>query len=558
MAKSTVRNYADSRVFDDACRRFGGREYLERNYPEILKLLENTRKWHQSLSEAPCGESKDEKGPTDLFQVEEIPCFDSGTNEISNEPKQYSAVYSMSTMNLCDDAAFLHMSSEISDPDSGKVFAAYAVSDQMTHKIEKGIRVNRNLLPYMNDVTVQSKTDFVAVNQINGTPVISSERREVTDEIRLHDLQSDIKTIEVTDPPPASGEDITSVVYNRSDKKAKYSFTEVKVKEYDRMYVEVFLPFSVTVTLQDYCTFSDEPIRCDRERFSMSLYSDVIYTGDQEKYGAVQFNSADEYLKKLKYTLSGDKKTLTFQFPYSPKTRENYWGVAMPLTAAQTKGDFDFHLNFKIYYKTIFSEEELYTDIVVASSGSYPESDNLRKVNKLHILWGCLGKDSLVLDASGARRRVDSLQVGDKLCTDQGVRTICNIVTGYEEKMIQVGIAGEEPLLLSDKHPVATDRGIVMASALAPGDALLGESGSQHPITLLDTVSYRDTVYSLELEDSALIYANGIAVGDYHTVPDRGEIRQTKPEPLDPKLLAELEAWTKEKNARMAQSVTEK
>lgn len=45
MNKRAFRNYADKQVFEDACQRFGGRKHLEEKYPEILKLLENTREW---------------------------------------------------------------------------------------------------------------------------------------------------------------------------------------------------------------------------------------------------------------------------------------------------------------------------------------------------------------------------------------------------------------------------------------------------------------------------------------------------------------------------------
>lgn len=126
------------------------------------------------------------------------------------------------------------------------------------------------------------------------------------------------------------------------------------------------------------------------------------------------------------------------------------------------------------------------------------------------------------------------------------------MITGHEEYMVKAGIEGDAPLLLSEKHPVKTDRGIIAAGNLTPGDKLMGNDGNFHNIIYLDNVEYNDAVYSIEFETNTLFYANGISVGDYLTTPDIKNVSKPVAEPLDPKLLAELEAWTREKNELMA------
>lgn len=69
MNKRAFRNYADKQVFEDACQRFGGRKHLEEKYPEILKLLENTREWHQSLLSDEQSGAENIMHPSSICQV---------------------------------------------------------------------------------------------------------------------------------------------------------------------------------------------------------------------------------------------------------------------------------------------------------------------------------------------------------------------------------------------------------------------------------------------------------------------------------------------------------
>lgn len=444
------------------------------------------------------------------------------------------------------------MSGEVYDPVNQKVFDAYAVSDTNGHWLKKEARIDKSVLAYARSVKVNSKVEYLVVSQVNGKAVIlpepSNESKEI--EITLTDLKSDIKEIKVTDSPEASVKSHIRVVYNRSDKEAQYSFTKAKTSKSDRKYVEVYFPFSVKITLADgYLFDKTNPVRLDKNQFSMSLYSDVIYTGDKGKYGEIQFNTSR--MEELQYKLVDNDQSLIFELPYSPDTTDNYWGADMPLTASQKQGDFDFRMNFGINYKYQGISENLHTQIVVTSTDDYLNSDNCKKVSKVHITWGCLGKDSYVLTEDG-KKKISAIQIGDRIKTDKGVLPVVNMITGHEEYMVKAGIEGDAPLLLSEKHPVKTDRGIIAAGNLTPGDKLMGNDGNFHNIIYLDNVEYNDAVYSIEFETNTLFYANGISVGDYLTTPDIKNVSKPVAEPLDPKLLAELEAWTREKNELMA------
>lgn len=561
MERKNFLNYADDKIFADVCEWFGGRTYLEEKYPQIWRLLLNTREWHQTLTEDAFGDGEVPLEPSDVFRVEEVPCYgDEEERQAANdkgEVKHYSAVYTESITKLTEPASYIHMSSQIFDPESGKVFAAYAVSDSQNNELKKSVRVGRELLSYTRDVTVKTETDFIVVKQHDGKPVIASEEHKVEDKINLSDMQSDIREIVVSDPPLADGDAVTRVVYNRSDKDAAYSFSKAGTSKSDRKYVNVYFPFNVTVKLQDYCEFDTEkPVEIDPQCFFLSMYSDVIYVGDDTKYGEVQFNTSEVYMKKLQYELAEDKKSLTFKFPYSSDTTDNYWGVDMPLTSSQKQGDFDFYLGFKInYINTEIGNHPLNTNIIVASSDDYPASDNLRKVRKIHITWGCLAAGTEIRMASGGQKKIEAIQVGDVVRTKDGISRVCNKVRGYETHTIHLETEKNPALFLTEKHPIATDRGIIYAEDLTPGDRILGEDGAYQKITYLDIELYNGSVYSLELQSPSLIYANGMAVGDYQTLPDAGEPAVHQAEPLAAELLAELDAWTEERDKRMREKI---
>lgn len=534
MQKNKMLNYVNDDHFHIVIERFGGESFLKEKFPHILKMLYDTREWHKST-----GKSDDSQniGYIDTYRIVELPLI--------TEDAIVPSVYASSEMSLVDKASFLYMSSTLSDPKYQKVFGGYAIYDNNKNKIKKELTVDSSLLNYCKGPSVQTKTSFMAVTKVNGKSVCVATPQEKILNIDLSEVSSVVESITVNDPKPKKETDtFIRVVFNgRTDNEAAYNFKNA-TDEYigNKRYVKVFYPFSIKVQLADGFVFkTDNPVNFD-STFNLSLASNVVDGGE------VHFNTTQ--IDKIKTEVNGN--TLVLNFPYSPNGDENYWGVEMPLTNKQTEGYFDFHLNFSINY-SYNGLGDLSTDIVV-SSEDLPQSENFKKIIQSKILWGCLGKDTLIRTECGLKK-ISEIKSGEKIFTEKGFVKLKNMVTGTEEKIIAVGLSEDNTLLITKRHPIATERGIIYAEDLSISDRLKLEDGSYKEIYYFEVIDYNDKVYSPELEESHLISAEGIMVGDYLTPIDAVNEPEKIPEPLEPELLDELIRWTEIKNEQIQKEV---
>ena len=534
MQKNEMLNYANNDHFQIVLERFGGESYLKEKFPRILKMLYDTREWHKTIARA---NDDQNVGYIDTYRVVELP--------LEKEDAVVSSVYASSEMSLVDKMSFLYMSSTLNDPKHQKVFGGYAIYDNNKNKMKKELTVDSTLLNYCKEPSVQTKTSFMAVTKVNGKSVCAATPQEKNLNIDLNEVSSVVKSITVNDPKPKKETDtFIRVVFNgRTDNEAAYNFKNA-TDEYigNKRYVKVFYPFSIEIQLVDGFVFkTDNPVNFDSS-FNLSLASNVVEGGE------VHFSTAQ--IGKINTKVNGN--TLTLDFSYSPNSDDNYWGVEMPLTNEQAEGYFDFHLNFCINF-SYSGLGDLSTDIVV-SSEDLPQSENFKKIKQSKILWGCLGKDTLIRTECGLKK-ISEIKAGEKIFTENGFVKLKNMVTGTEEKIIAVGLSEDNILLITKRHPIATERGIIYAEDLSISDRLKLEDGSYKDIYYFEVIDYNDKVYSPELEESHLISAEGIMVGDYLTPIDAVDEPEKIPEPLEQELLDELIRWTEIQNEKIQKEV---
>ena len=518
--------------FTSVMEKYGGEEYLKENFPHILQMLYNTREWHMKQ-----GVHEVKEGYQDAFNVYELPL--TGVTKNAIDSNGISAVWSRSEASLTQPVAFIHMNSVVEDPVKGHLINAYAGYEQNVQNVNYDFHITRDMLQYTQDSKrVRTTTEFDTVTKIGGKSVMTSGSVTRSMDIDLVNLTSVIKDINVRQPVPKDSkkENVIRVVYNgRTDERAAYNFEKAtRRKEGNTYYVKVFYPFLIDVELDDIYEFDANAPVSFGQGFELSMASEVV------KGGRVYSNMS--VVDKIKTTVQGNK--LTVDFAYAPKTDDNYWYVEMPLTAEQTGAEFSFHLQFRVNYKIKGSGSgNTYHTSVLVTTESTEESPNKALVSKANIVWGCLGKDTRIRTEDGYRK-ISDIKVGDKLFTDKGYISLKNMVTGREERVVAVSVSDDAILYITPKHPVASGRGIICADELMAGDELRMEDGTFKEITYLEMVAYNDTVYSPELEESALISAEGIMVGDYLTPIDVKEEAVEEPEPLEPELLKELIRWS--------------
>lgn len=536
MADNQFLNFADEGQFQTAMDYFGGENFLKENFPRILKMLYNTAELHKekagSLQEEPAGYE-------DSYNIVELPVQSANTMS--------SSVYSQSKMSLVNQASFLHISSKMWDPKHNKVFGAVAVRGRDQNILDNRLIADYSMLSYSKEKHIQTDSSFVSAAKVNGKSVCAVPIPKSL-AIDLGELTNDVKNITVSQPAPKqAGDAFIRLVYNgRSDNSAAYNFKKATDSYIGGVrYVKVFFPFSITVELSEGNTFyTPNPVNFDSS-FYITLSSDVV------KGGEVHFSTAK--IGGIAANVNTQGNILTLDFSYSSGDEKNYWGVEMPLTNKQTEGAFDFHLNFNINYRCPGFDNVFTTDIIVTSE-SLPASPNMRRIIQSKILWGCLGKDTMLCTESGMKK-ISDITVGEKIFTEKGFVPLKNMVTGTEEKIVALGVSEDATLFITKKHPVATERGIIRAEDIRISDRLLLDDGSYKDIYYFETMDYNDKVYSPELEESALISAEGIMVGDYLTTVDITEDAQQEAEPLEPELLEELERWSDMKNEQMKKEV---
>jgi Hom_end-associated Hint len=139
----------------------------------------------------------------------------------------------------------------------------------------------------------------------------------------------------------------------------------------------------------------------------------------------------------------------------------------------------------------------------------------------------CIAEGTSVLKADGSEAPIESIHVGDKVMANASGRalTVTSVSRGREsKKMVRLGDDKGRQVMLTVKHPVVTNEGVVLsAQQVKVGDQLLTRNGTT-TVKSVEHVPYEGQVYNLELgtseelaklssKDRTLI-ANGFLVGD--------------------------------------------
>lgn len=251
MADKTLLNFANESDFSSVVDYLSGEEHLKNNFPNMLQMVYATRELHEQagwISLESDSEDYNEDlntGYEDSYDIIELP-------EVQAQSlaavQKCSAVYTRSSMSLTENRSFLHLSSEITDPKTGKVFYSYAVHDKDKSYLETTQRVTGDLLNYSNNVDIQVKSEFMTVKNVNGKNICDAGVINRTRDINILNMTDDIKDIKVFAPVPKNAKDsIIKVVYkDRYDKDAAYKFKKATKRGNT---VNVYYPFSIQIGL---------------------------------------------------------------------------------------------------------------------------------------------------------------------------------------------------------------------------------------------------------------------------------------------------------------------
>jgi len=157
-------------------------------------------------------------------------------------------------------------------------------------------------------------------------------------------------------------------------------------------------------------------------------------------------------------------------------------------------------------------------------------------LQKIKLGYSCLAKGTMITLADGSEIAIENIQKGDfvlgAIADKPGSAEemqVVDVSVGVEAIEMYRVYSGDESILMTETHPVSTsNRGIIWAKELNPGDRILTEDGSM-VITEIATEAYSDNVYNLKLAPKAGtslqttsatnfgMFANGMLVGDLAT-----------------------------------------
>lgn len=522
--------------YEKAIKIFGGHDRIKERYPHIMEALENTRKQALSNSNAPTKAMAD--GVTDFHDLVDSTRVSiyggnrslANSDSSSNDPAKFSTTSKANYRNTHD---YLLIQGRLSNLTTGRTLGVFSEAEFDSNCIAKTIESSR--LEATEGVDLLSESTFTVMDTgPDGQTIVNVV--EVTERMLILS-ESVIENIKIEDPKPNeehSSRPKTKIVYqSRTDQNADYTYQHIAVKYVHGIRcVDTTLPFKGSITVNDKHTIDEKYFL---EGFSFELSNALLE-------GVVEFKN----ISGITYGLSKDKRTLTWEFPTD-------WKTLLKLERFGASGVFELELDAKIKVKNNKLGKTFDAYVFIPTIVGTIDPAPTDKFKPLHIVWGCLGKDTMIRMDDGSQKKIDTISDGDMVLTQSGTpKKVIRITAGIDNEVVVLQVEGHPELLLSYMHPIVTERGVIEAHLLNASDRIQLKDGSFADLIYLDEIEYNDKVFSLVLESPDFISANGYWVGDADSVSDGLVMDECKVASfLDENLISELKAF--ETDMRSAQ-----
>ncbi|MEG0691818.1 MAG: Hint domain-containing protein [Oscillospiraceae bacterium] len=381
----------------------------------------------------------------------------------------------VSQISLVKPSAVILISTTIKDKATDEVVAANAQCVESTTDIE--MTIPYNLLSSSQNIIIHTIYSWVEMEE--GGPRLNSYEEE----IELCTNADLVKNISVEAPVSKKNDNVV-IVYQRTSQRPEWDYQY----NYDAgTYVIVMMPFKGDIE----CANTIEKATLGK------AYIRYLTDG-----GCTYFKN----ISKIDWQIK-DRK-LEWSFP-------EIWDSTFDRSKMGTNGRFAFYAELHLHIKIA----GVMTMIpVYIQSGEKPgtRSGLVYNMQYLNIQWGCFGKESKILMADGSLKRIDQIQIWESVRTSDGrASAISNIYMGYESEIIVIRTITGKTLKLTGDHPVMTERGLLRAEDLKASDQIQNEQQTFEALDWLYTEIYNDEVFNIDLEESGLIIADGLCVGDF-------------------------------------------
>lgn len=466
-----------------------GEDFVKANCPEIYRLLQMRT---TLCTRAVCtmnldneDENENKNGFKDTTEIQDI-SFD----------KVNKTLRVKSVAGFREKKGVIAIVSEIFDSVTGESIKGAAITTKDSYSLLCNIDGKLKNYSLSNDSRFFVRTVFYwTETDVNGEVIMKSHEERKNSGVIYSGEDEIVENITVEFPNTLKPRDYTIVLYNRTaashveDPDKVYPGITVKNKK-----LPFYLPFIGSVKLG-----KGTVIGVDKE-------ASIIKLQHPEKQTSVTFNKdKDNNWKDIKWEYQNRDTILHWTFP------EN-WKNELDLKDLSAHSIFDFYACLALKVKV--GSIELPISIYM---GSNIEEDSTHcKVKKIFLQWGCLGKDTHIMMADSSYKVISEIKIGDLVNTGYRYARVTNIYTGNEAEIINMVTESGKQILMTDGHPVMTERGWVRAGNLHAADKVIIAEDQSETLQSLFIANYDDKTYNLELDsmDHQLI-AEGIVVGDF-------------------------------------------
>lgn len=481
MTKRTLPTTPHEKNLEQTLERLGGEDIIRRKYPELYKAILNTR---ERVKVAPL-RAPNESGEY-IFGTED---------SCKIRTLNYSPDTTLSTasgMEMETAKSSLAIIGDITDNSTGKSVDGFAVSINNSDTLFAESKTPASALVKGASKRFIARSSFIVIEKDENGNNIAKTLDSVIDSQKTMESQTIVKNLIVNAPMPIKhiGSKYTVVYYNRSGNGSDYEYKNVKVGD---DCIDVYMPFSGSVEFNGiYAPDPENPIIMDGEK-------GLILQIENVRNGCANFDL--KYKDDIKWNVTGS--VLSWEFP-------DNWHDVLSKKKLNCANNMNFYC--KMFINTTLGVS---VPIVIQSNGEEHKDPSYKKIPYINILWGCFAKDVLIRMENGKSLPIEQIKVGDKVMTRDGsVRTVSEIVTGKEEKLVHIKTANINRIQVSRDHPMLTTEGMVKAKDLTAGTILITEDGKES-IESLYLVNYYDDVYNLRLDSEGVLIANNFYAGDF-------------------------------------------